>query len=698
MNAKRFFLLFLLVFAVTAILASCEFLPAGLFPGGATTTEATSQTTSEVTTMTTTEAAATTTAPVTSGAPAVPSQGGIKKATELASGAIRVTYGTGSIQSLGSLKLREGYNSAKVTALSLDDGVLTLTLLEAAGENVANRHLACAPSAVTLRLRERNGALEWADATGDDWRVLCPAKLGVGDPLPLPLLAEAAEVGKVAPATGTGVILSVNGDKLRFRATDWLREGYDLCSDAEFNRPNRNPIFMMNGMYEVPSTADKGFMGRTEGEGALLWKYTGDDIPSIMFNGTYIGAQHGYSLLIKIPNAGKTEADIGSVWENKNGQKYCLVKVVDGMLWLCPFDEDVMKDGDFSKYSKTRYAFVAAGDTLSHVEGATNTANIIATADAITNANDIQFYVSTIKIEQHLLLNGTVEVPLNKKGVYEAEFIDIYEVYEIAYLPAVLTYLMEHAGDNDNETCHSEEITETYMRFSTTHRYHRNGSCTVYQENEALKVLKNVDFYGMTSAAFADPSYVYVPGSVSAATMQKQEKVEFRVTGDPNLVRNYYQFDDLLGTRGFAIGYYPYFGVATHENRPLAAGNGNASSTNCGWYSAGQKNYPNLIKRAEMQPGEKIAFIGYRSPSVPIDDDFFAINWYFVGDEVMLFLNTDKAVGEKSVTLPDYLDGLTVTVAQKSDSFTVVSDTVDGGVTVSSTGAGYAILRLTPER
>ena len=430
----------------------------------------------------------------------------------------------------------------------------------------------------------------------------------------------------------------------------------------------------------------------------LLWKYTGDDIPSIMFNGTYIGAQHGYSLLIKIPNAGKTEADIGSVWENKNGQKYCLVKVVDGMLWLCPFDEDVMKDGDFSKYSKTRYAFVAAGDTLSHVEGATNTANIIATADAITNANDIQFYVSTIKIEQHLLLNGTVEIPVKENGVYEAEFIDIYEVYEIAYLPAVLTYLMENAGDNDNETCHSEEITETYMRFSTTHRYHRNGSCTVYQENEALKVLKNVDFYGMTSAAFADPSYVYVPGSVSAATMQKQEKVEFRVTGDANLVRDYYQFDDLLGTRGFAIGYYPYFGVATQENRPLAAGNGNPTNTNCGWYSAGQKNYPNLIKKAEMQPGEKIAFIGYRSPSVPIDDDFFAINWYFVGDEVMLLLNTDKAVGEKSVTLPDYLDGLTVTVAQKSDSFTVVSDTVDGGVTVSSTGAGYAILRLTPER
>ena len=211
MNAKRFFLLFLLVFAVTAILASCEFLPAGLFPGGATTTEATSQTTSEVTTMTTTEAAATTTAPVTSGAPAVPSQGGIKKATELASGAIRVTYGTGSIQSLGSLKLREGYNSAKVTALSLDDGVLTLTLLEAAGENVANRHLACAPSAVTVRLRERDGYLEWASATGDDWRVLCPAKLGVGDTLPLPLLAEVAEVGKVAPATGTGVILSVDG-------------------------------------------------------------------------------------------------------------------------------------------------------------------------------------------------------------------------------------------------------------------------------------------------------------------------------------------------------------------------------------------------------------------------------------------------------------------------------------------------------
>jgi hypothetical protein len=169
------------------------------------------------------------------------------------------------------------------------------------------------------------------------------------------------------------------------------------------------------------------------------------------------------------------------------------------------------------------------------------------------------------------------------------------------------------------------------------------------------------------------------------------------IYGQPTLVRDYYQFSDAVGSRGMAIGFYPFHGVATDENRVTAANPSNAASANVGWFSAALKSYPNLFQKSAMNPGESIEFIGYHCPTVPIDDDFFAIHWYFVGDEVMLLLNTDKAVSEKTVALPEYLNGLTVTITQKSDAFTVTSDTIDGGVTVSTTGAGYAILRLTPE-
>ena len=64
-------------------------------------------------------------------------------------------------------------------------------------------------------------------------------------------------------------------------------------------------------------------------------------------------------------------------------------------------------------------------------------------------------------------------------------------------------------------------------------------------------------------------------------------------------------------------------------------------------------------------------------------------------------MHTDKAVAERTVALPnaEYLVGLSITVDEASDGFTVISDTVTAdGITVSTTGAGYVTLKLTPAK
>ena len=104
------------------------------------------------------------------------------------------------------------------------------------------------------------------------------------------------------------------------------------------------------------------------------------------------------------------------------------------------------------------------------------------------------------------------------------------------------------------------------------------------------------------------------------------------------------------------------------------------------------------LSHTTLKAGEVIDCIAYRLPSEKTDDDFFAINWYFVGDEIYLSMHTDKAVAEKTVAIPnaDYLTGLAITVDDASEGFTVVSDTVTAdGITVSTTGAGYITLKLT---
>ena len=99
----------------------------------------------------------------------------------MSSGIIRLTYENGDKQFLGTADLREGYNTVTPTVVSLTDGVLTLRLSDSASENVAQQFLENVPTDRTFRLREAGGNLEWADALGDNWQVLCPYKFSKGD-------------------------------------------------------------------------------------------------------------------------------------------------------------------------------------------------------------------------------------------------------------------------------------------------------------------------------------------------------------------------------------------------------------------------------------------------------------------------------------------------------------------------------------
>ena len=706
MNTKRFLLLVLVVLAFTAILASCEFLPAGLFPGGATTTEATSQTTSEVTTMTTTEAAATT-APVTTGAPTVQSPGAIKKVNVRDNGDLRITYESNKTQNLGSVVLREGYNSATVVDYSLSSGVLSVTLIDSKDVNVANKILDVAGAAKTFLLREKDGYLEWTEKDSESWQVLCStvSKLGDTGPSPLTLLANAAEFGKAAPVTGNSVIFAVKGNTLRFRARDW-KTGLDMCNDATYTRGGSawadlksigNHAFNLTSMRVI--SHDEPIDSMVDG---TVWKAIGDDCTPLNMNGTYIGANHGYNCIAKIPNAGKTEADIGSVWQTSDGQKYCLVRIADGFLWMCPFDDATMASGNFSKYCAK--VLLNAGDTLRHVDGASNTANIM--VSVANPSGDMQFYVAINSVERYAYLNGVTEVDATKDGAYEAEFVDFYESYRILYLPAVLTYLMENAGDNDNQSHCSEDIADAYVTIYNTYRFHKNGSVVVYsdfafeKDIPALGMISAVQsgsFSGLPTEGGYNVHYVYLPGSIGYNVPVKQTgaaqiTISKSLLADPNVpISSYFQMIDAIGTKAMNLGYNTEYGYGVPEKRlPYLKGS-------LGFYYTSLKMYPHLFTSGSLKAGDSYDCISYRIPSEPVDSDFTAINWYWVADTIYLQLHTTKALPERAVTLPDYMVGMTAEVIEGSTSFTVHSDAIaEGGITVSSTGAGYAIVKLTP--
>ncbi len=678
MKATRFFLLAILLLAFVAVLASCDMI-AGLLGGTTTTTGSDVTTTVDPGTTTTT-------------APPVASDNPIASASLLSSGELRIKYKNGKSHNLGKAALYDGGNTAILDGYALDEnGVLSLTFRDVAADNTANKLLGESFYTVTLRLRENNGNLEWAMATGDTYAILCPAKQNTNATDPVAQLVEAAGLFAHDDLLGKGMIFTVSGNNLRFRATDW-KAGLDFCNDANYARTGGNRFFNLTYMRVVSESTPY-----TDATSGTSWKGTGDDCTPLNFNGTYYGANHGYSLIAKIPNPGKTEKDIGSVWQDESGQQFCLVRIADGLIWLCPFDEQSMKDGDFSEYSPEIRIY--AGETLTHVKGATNKATFVASANSITDANQMQFYVAANHVERRAFLNGVKEVDPTKDGVYEAEFIDFYESYDIIYLPAVLNYLQKNVGRNDDDSHHDEALNEAYVTVRNTYRFHKNGSIVVYSDYEFKKDIPVLGMIsGVQSGALTSPDqYIYLPGTNNYAVPTKQDmssatNIKKIDLVNPNLpVSSYFQMTDTLGTKAMNLGYCPTYGYAVPEKRlPLL-------KSSLGFYHTTNKMYPHLITGGSLEEGDRIDFISYRIPSEATDSDFTAINWYWVGDDIYLSLHTTKAVAERKVDLPDYMDGMTISPVENSASFTVSSTSVaEDGITVSSTGAGYTIVKLSP--
>ena len=688
MKTRKLLLLTAVLAVLALALASCE-LPFDLpFLNGAetTATEATTTTATDPVTTTTTGAGVIITLPPVTAAP--------NPITEVRStkNGLRLIYKNGKTTTVEpELAPEAGHNGVTYTySFDKANGVLSLTMYDNLATNIALSHLGLdLPASLTVKIRESNKNLEWAYESSDEWAVLCKADTTA---LPLAALREATDFASYAAATEGGVTFIISGNNLRFRAHNWQNAGYDICTDAYLHSPSVD-IFMQRAIYELPSSTPADSM-TTSTATLTKFKDASDEIPAINFNGTYIAAYHGYYLISAVPNsASLTEADIGRVFTRaSDGQKYVLVKVPDADAWFCPFDEAAMESGDFRSYGFPAKGLMKAGDVLTYTDAKGKSK----TVSVSQNAEQTQLRPAINGREQHAYLNGTVEVDLTKDGVYDADFVDFSESYNVLYLPAVLNFLMDNVGDNTNASTTDEELTDYYVSYNHTHRFHNNGSYTVYQTVTFRTNVTTVHYYGVMSGSFGGTEqYVYAPGSTNCGTPTHDPKDanSFYATGDYT-IRSFFHSPDANFSKAMNVGYYPYFGTATDENREeLMDRFGSVGE----WYSS-MKMYPHLFKASEASAGDTISFIGYHVPTVRFDDDFFAINWYFVGDEIYLSMHTDKAVGERTVAIPnaEYLVGLTVTVDDASEGFTVLSDTVTAdGITVSTNGAGYVTLKLT---
>ncbi len=510
------------------------------------------------------------------------------------------------MKALGTVTPHRGQNSVTVKECVERDGILSLLLADSADEHLANRMLGKAKEPTRVYLREEGETLAWAPDPAAPFCPLCAAD----SPHILERLATAAGIGQTKETYGHGVTLTVKGNDLRFRAAEW-REGKHLCHDAVYAASYANRHFNLTSIREIDADTPV-----SEVRSGTLFKEMSDDITPMHINGTYIAGNHGYYIIAAIPNAaGKTERDIGSVWQTAADDTLVLVRADAETLWLCPFSDEAMQTGKFS------YVALHEGETLTHVRGAADPAPIAVTAEATRT----QFRPGINHVTRQAFLEGEAEVDLTRDGIYTAEFIDLYERYDIIYLPPMLTYLMENVGSCDNASHWLDLHREAYATVHYAYRFEKNGACVVFCYYEFKKDVDVAIIAGVQSIPMPGDHYVYVPGTATCATprLQKEKEVidlsaESDLLDPERLPTTYFQLSDPEGSCSMNLGYVPGYGYADSALRRRYLGKG---ASNLAFYYTTYKMYPKLLANTKFPAGQTIDFIAYRIPGYATDPD-----------------------------------------------------------------------------
>lgn len=473
------------------------------------------------------------------------------------------------------------------------------------------------------------------------------------------------------------VTFIIRGNDFYLRARQFSPE-YDMVWKLQREKGFHNKYFNISGMYTCPKAASD----EETISSLTLWKDSSDDLCPVNVMGTYIGGNHGYDCVdkLKCTAHGKTNSDIGSVWTDSEGKTYVLTHIYDSnYLGFVMFNDLNMSQGKMS------YGNPAVGTQMKHVKGALNQASI--EIEARSGAQLWQCfnrYFLTVSIDGR-------QISPTKDGIYDGDRVEIETRYNIIYIPAMLTYLMENVGRNNADSQHSEAIENHYMKVYVSYEFNRNGSVSTYCSYDINKYL-TMGYFGLVqSMAVSAATYTYVPDTVCDMP-SLHDGNELKLTKDlwrseQKAPYRYYQFSDSELDKGVCLAYDRSIGLGQNDIRL-------EQLEYAGKYSKAQKMYPCLISGGALRRDNFYDAMAVRIPLYKYDQDMTAVAWYWNGDDIILMLDTHKSV-TKDLTLPKYMDNMKIDVLDRSSNVVFEQAYVrECKLRLSTSDYGYLVLKL----
>jgi len=414
---------------------------------------------------------------------------------------------------------------------------------------------------------------------------------------------------------------------------------------------------------------------------------SGDDIcPWSTGNTGYIGGNHGFNTAnVTVASHDKVNADVGSIWTDGTNQWY-LANIIDSthLHFSC-----IATGSPWATTSSV------SGSTLTHVSGATNTATVTITAQALLQAAPI-----SLNRSQKVLLDGKFDI--TDSVLSYADFVDIVDVYDIVDPSTiVITYPVNWSNGSP------------WVRNKITYRLSNFGSTVVYYTAEILRAL-NLGYMGFLQSdkvnkGTYDKVFAYMPKVLTNNGYDLKAIIDF--TSNPSVSLNYTDtylestsnppdrliefLGDNDGTKrvGYAHGYNIVYGHGKSASR-------DANNTNQWNIHTSGKSYPHCIDNlGNISAGTVFQVIVYRQYFDPqLYPNTTCVYHHKIGNIDMVYIDIHQNVTNLKIQLPSFLTGKAITLVEKNSDLTLVTDEVvasDGVIVTVTNNYGYAVLKLT---
>ena len=422
----------------------------------------------------------------------------------------------------------------------------------------------------------------------------------------------------------------------------------------------------------------------------------GDDAAPLRYNGTYIGANHGAFVVHQVTKTahGKAFVDVGSKWSNGT-REYTLLRIVDAnTLWFISDNTGTSTQWIYNTTS-------TAGNTLTHVSGATNTSSILVATDTIT-----QLYCAVNDHVKKVTVDGYK--PITTSGFYDVESIEFNDSYNIMNVPAIVAYAQANVGTATELEFTSNTI-DWDVRVQAGYRYAINGSLTINTQLYKKSAI-NFEFAGLTHALPLNYSgktlLQYVPKmntvTVSGTPYNLSNVIDVtNVTAVINMLKADWSDATNPPDRmaqvvkngatkeyGHVIGY----SLTRGDTRPLIRQN----TTDAGFFNGPTKKmYPKALVGNLDTVSNTIAYRSLYNPNLLPEATVYT--WYEDNGEIFVVLDIHQSASMLKLPLPAMFNGKSAEVVDSHANFTLHSEIVsDGGLLCSIINSyGQATIKLT---